>query len=175
MSKRNKKSHRKAEAATTVLHRVAGIAITDLSNTEVTRAADPADEWSRDSTHISHNIRGFDVVDDNIYADLVLPYQPVAGTDYWLLYVIYTTGDSFGSDSGRIDYVDMYLSETEARENAERIRKHSEARNQADDERFSVSLVSSGGQMYKFHCPWIGYFEEIEGIHVQKMRLGSAG
>jgi hypothetical protein len=50
-----------------------------------------------------------------LYPDLELTYEPQKGTPYYLVYVIYSTGDSFShASSESMEIIDLYKSKEEA-------------------------------------------------------------
>src|SRR5210317_84780 len=120
---------RKKEFVDRLYDRVHAISIEDRQTGGVTRAGDPDDEWDRDDTYTDHNIEGFRAApeEDSKYFDLVVPYEPEFDKEYYLLYAVYSTGDSFGHDDGSgIEYIGLYT-ENEldvARENLDRVKKH---------------------------------------------------
>lgn len=150
---------------------VHAIRIEDDTYGETTRSADPTDEWDRNDTHTDHNIRGFHAEpDENArFSDLWVPYEPEYGVDYYLLYVVYSTGDSFGHDSGEgIEYIGLYTKDEldVARENREKIEKHGDGHSSD----FHVDLKTPSGQTFQQHTPWVGYFESIDYIELEAVR-----
>ncbi len=151
---------------------VHSIRIEDHAYGEVTRAGDVADEWDRDDTHTDHNIRGFHAAPENsdMISDLWVPYEPEYGIDYYLLYVVYSTGDSFGHDSGEgIEYIGLYTKDEldVARENKRKIEAHDK---DVESKYFHVSLQTPSGQTFQQHTPWVGYFESIDYIELEAVR-----
>ena len=120
--------------------------INDNSYTEVTRPRDPNDRWSGEKTYTSHDIESFRVVDDNDYDDVSVAFDIEEGRDYYLLYTIYSTGDSFSRHDGAIKFIDLYETKEMAEENRQRIVKHYEDKN---DENYSVELQLEDG----CNCP----------------------
>lgn len=150
---------------------VHAIRIEDDTYGERTRSADPDDEWDRDDTHTSHVIRGFHAEPEEgaRFTDLWVPYEPEYGVDYYLLYVVYSTGDSFGHDSGEgIEIIGLYTKDEldVARENRKRIEDHDNAK----DQDFHVDLLTPSGQTFQQHTPWIGYFESIDYIELEAVK-----
>ena len=134
----------------------------------VSREGDPNDTWDRDSTYEDHNVTGIRVVEG--YSDLEVGFTPEPNKDYWLLYGIYSTGDSFGTDDGRISYVDLYEDRGVAEENAKRLRKH----NEGNEDCYSCKLIHESGKEYQFHVPWKGYFERLSYLEVKAVRIGGS-
>jgi len=148
---------------------VYSIEIDDNAYTRDTSEADPNSSYDRPDTSTSHNIEGFKVFEGDIYSDLQVLYEPMPGEEYYLLYVVYSTGDSFGHDSGgNIEYIGFYT-EAElhiARENKRRIEEDEYSRGGS----FSVDLLSQQGQEYQLSTPWKGYFESLDSVDIQTVR-----
>lgn len=132
------------------------------------------DDWSRDSYSTNHNIVGFRCAaeSENRYYDLTVPYYPEDNTTYYVLYAVYTTGDSFGQDPGRgVEFIGFYTKDQldVAEENMREIEVDDGKRN----ENWNVTLKTPDGQKtFKQHCGWKGYFESLDYVDiagVQKM------
>ena len=147
------------------------IQVIDRVYTYVTREGDPEDRWDRDSTGESHDIQGIRVVDENDYFDLTVDFEVVDDRDYYLLYGIYSTGDSFGHDEGRIQFVDLYESREVAEENAKRLRKHNDG---DSDDGYTATLVTEEGKDHEFYVPWKRYFERLSYLEVEPVRVGAS-
>lgn len=145
------------------------IEIIDESYTMVTRHGDPNDEWDGDDTETSHHITGFRVL-KNGYSDLEVDFKLTPGKPYYLLYAIYSTGDSFHHEEGKIEYIGLYKSLKDAEVNQKLIEKHYKETNESNprnfDSMFSVELISPSGVKYKQHVPWNGYFESLTSVEV---------
>lgn len=62
-------------------------------------------------------------MNEDEFFHLTVPYEPEFGREYYLLYVEYSTGDSFGRDDGRLEFIGLYDDVEIAKENARRIRE----------------------------------------------------
>jgi hypothetical protein len=129
---------------------------------------DSDDEWSRDSYSTSHSIQGFKVVPGTKYSDIPLDYEPAYGELYYLLYAVYSTGDSFGHDPGNsIEFIWLYNKDQVhiAQENLHRIEKSQRAENG------QVSLLGPDGKTeYKIYAPWHGYFESLDFVEIEAIQ-----
>ena len=92
--------------------------INDSAYTEVTRERDPDDRWSGEDTYTGHSIESFHVVSDDDYCDISVAFDIDDGRDYYLLYAIYSTGDSFSHDEGCIALIDLFETKEMAEEPA---------------------------------------------------------
>ena len=123
-------------------------------------------EWSENTTH---DISGFQVVNDGEISDLEVAFELNNGT-YFLLYVLYSSGDLFGHSWGNIEYVGLYKSYEDAQVNALRIKEHYhlyKGGNGNWEDAFTVKLISPSGNEFNMHVPWTGYFERIESIEIR--------
>lgn len=132
------------------------------------------DKWSRDSYSTSHNIVGFKSALDagNRYYDLTVPYMPEDDVTYYVLYVVWTTGDSFGSDPGRgIEYIGFYTADQlgVANENMRTIEQNDSDRSKRDGN--SIKLKTPDGKKtFTQSCGWKGYFESLDYVDIADVR-----
>jgi len=131
---------------------------------ETIREPNDDDNWDRGDTDASYSIHGFEIVGDNDYFDGSISFEPDYKTPYFLLYVMYGTGDSFGSDGGQLLIVDLFENMETAKKNEEIIRNHGEDH--------SITLVTEyKGKLtkYKTDAPWVGYFEWLEDVYIERV------
>lgn len=124
------------------------------SHTFVTRPGNLDDRWDGDDTYtvwIVHS-RIRDVEPGHPYdLETALELQP--GNIYFLVYAIYSTGDSFHKEQcGEIEFVDLFATFEEAEALADALKVGTEY------------TLNHNGRIY--HLPWVGYFENLEEIHV---------
>lgn len=146
--------------------KVYSVQIIDDLYCQATSEPDPEDSWDRASTSTSHNIVGFHAApeEEGKYYDLVLPYEPMYEKEYFLLYAVYSTGDSFGHDEGEgIEYIGFYREDQLeiARENQRKIEGQDLHSNS-----YSLALKSPEGKEFDQHTPWIGYFESLDLVEI---------
>ena len=163
----------KKEFVDVLYGRLYGVEIVDEVYSRDTSEADPEDSWDRPNTSTDHNIVGFNAAseDQEKYYDLVVPFDPNHGENYYVLYCVYSTGDSFGHDEGRgIEYIGFYKKDQLhiANENRGRIENHS--RNGKNDE-YSIMLRDpSGTKVFEQSTPWTGYFESLDYCDIKETR-----
>lgn len=138
------------------------IVINNDQSYEVTRYA-TEDEWDADDTHTDNRIRSFSLTDT--YSDLSIGFIPEEDKTYYLLYAIYTTGDSFHTSSGNIEFVDLFEDEELGWENYRILQNHKEGNG------YSAILKNQLGLKYSYHIPWIGYFENLESLELMPIEL----
>ncbi len=139
------------------------IKVVDHVSTEVTRYATRA-EWDNDDTEESHDIQGLEVVDnpDIGYHDLVVNFPVEKNVNYFLLYVSYDTGDSFGRYCGKVEFVSLFKEESEALVARKKILKMKEIT--------SIQIDNNGHKETVYNGSWTGYFESVNGIYVETVR-----
>lgn len=135
---------------------------------------DPNDEWSRDSTDCDISFGGtFKLAKDTKWGgDLSIDFIPQRDKDYFLLYVKYSTGDSFGNDGGQLEIIDLYESEELALEQMRKIEEDYKIyqKNSMNSD-YSINLLLNGSKPVRLSCAWKGYFEHMEDVGVETFRL----
>ena len=134
---------------------------------------DPEDRWDRPDSETIYDVKGFvsrshpNDGDSDMYRNTVnclsVPFKPEIenGKVYFFVYAVYSTGDSFGYDrNGGIEELGLF----ERREDANRCRNM--ALEPEINGSHSIQLINNEGIEYKTHCPWFGYFENLEDIEV---------
>jgi hypothetical protein len=149
---------------------IENIVIEDISNTHLAEAGDGQEWGRRDCHYTSHHIVGFRT--SKTYSNITVPFRTKMHTPYYLLYCLYRTGDSFGYDEGNIEYINLYKDRELAEFNKRLIEQHYkkyEDSHEFNDDRFSVQLFLTAKRPYKLHCPWIGYFEALEDVVIDRI------
>jgi len=90
-------------------------------------------------------------------------FEPVTGAEVFLVVVTYSSGDTFGSSSGKVSIVGCYEEESQADSIASDIR--------ADDNNTDHFGDNKKGKKERFtgYKPWTGYFEGLEGVEVHRL------
>lgn len=121
------------------------------------------DDWDWGETVTDHCINNFQVVKENEHSHLVVNLDPKPGVPYYLLYAVYSTGDSFGWDAGKcIEFIELYQSFEKAEENMDKLNC---------DQSSEVKIESETGEVYNFFIPWNGYFESLDHVGVEKVYM----
>ena len=159
-----------------------------------TREPYPNDDWDRGNTSCSWTVEGIRIYESNnrlfpwMEMDLDVPFEVTSGTKYYLMYVVYSTGDSFGHDEdSSIDFCGLYKDISIAQENESRIRAHynwSKSGAYAQEKKnkpkfvpkkygeFNVMLRTDDGKgEYELHVPWTGYFESMSYLEIKEVQL----
>ena len=142
-----------------------GVKILNNSYTYVTKEANPDDEWDADDTETSHDINGMEIAEHGYHADVVLDFLPTKGQEYYLLYATHSTGDSFSHHTGNIFYIDLFND----LEFARKIQKLFESDNSKEGK--NITYTRESGSIVQHHTPWGGYFEHLEYVNIEKIKL----
>lgn len=128
----------------------------------VTReASDANDPYDRDSTAADICINGIRVVSD-CYSDIDVPFDVVPGETYYLVWADYETGDSFGYDNNRVEFIDLFKSKELAEECASIARAV---------KGYTYIFKRENGQDCTQSVPWTGYFESLNAINVEPVSV----
>ncbi len=149
------------------------VSIIDRTNYYHNGDGEDSDEpYSYRGTDVTeHHIDGFDLVPEKGYGDLLVDFKPTYDKTYFLVYVIYSTGDSFSHSEGKIQFIELCQKESFAN----KIRGFilSDRDNPKREDKFSLPLVTESGKNYTLHMGWKGYFERLTSVEVQAIRLHS--
>lgn len=155
---------------------------------EVTREA-REDSGDRDDTHSSYDIRG--VYLNNAFPDITACFPVAVGVSVFLVYVVYSTGDSFGHDAdGKIVFVDVFTTKEKAEACATAISEHAkwskrdrfwkpltkQQRKELDKkyaDEYTVGYVRENGETCSLHCSWNGYFDSLSYANVESFTIAS--
>lgn len=130
--------------------------------------SDPNDRWSRDSTSTTWNVHGLVLGED--HHGLCLDGLVRPGDTVWLVYAVWSDGDSFGHDEGaRIDFITVHREEAIARANAEMLVK---ATNRDHGYGYKVRLLLDNNTILPYTVPWLGYFESLDYVRCEPFKVG---
>lgn len=144
------------------------ITIVDDVHTGTTREPDD-DGWDRGNSVEYHNITGFYVSEENMSFDLSIPFTPKKDTPYYLVYIDYNTGDSFGHDEGLVRFVELFQSEEKAEELERKIDKDY----RENKEKFTtIEYLLDDGKEARFYTgDYKGYFDSLNSVNIKKIYL----
>lgn len=160
-------------------------------HSRITRVAE-RDKWDRDDTYCDWQIADYIELHEDSKSwsrevDLSVPFEVTSGIKYYLLYGVYSTGDSFGHDENSgIEFCGLFTDKHVAEQNDTRLRVHYDwakysgyriGKRQPNapkyaDGQWTVKLLSDDG-MSEFMCgvPWTGYFESLSYTEVKEVQL----
>jgi hypothetical protein len=152
---------------------------------EVTREHDPDDRWSGEDTSSTWEVSGIVLRAPKDYPDLVPCFLVEAGDEVHLVYLVYSTGDSFShSEDGCISFIDVYKTREKAEHAAKCVREHHswyrgmhdycvpmsakqrKALGKKYKSEYTVDLVREDGSINSEHAGWNGYFDRLSYIEV---------
>jgi hypothetical protein len=110
-----------------------------------TSTPDPDDRWDRASTHTDWRVSDMFSITSDKYGAVPINFVPKSGVANYIVYYIYSAGDSFGHDS-------QYGCE---------IHGIYETAQEAEKERKRLSEVTDHS------VPWNGYFESLDLLEVR--------
>lgn len=136
---------------------------------QVTRAADPNDEWDRDDyQYILHSIDGYTCVPENRYFTVTADIVPDENTIFHLVLGRYATGDSFHHESGLVHFVGAYSKKEDAMTVAKAIEdRGSDYNGDYSPESMTIQVPLSNGTVEPIYVgTWMGYFECLESVEI---------
>lgn len=127
----------------------------------ITRRAS-RDEWDRDDTYTTWYVQGAKIGDG--YKSCPYPDELKVGDAVYCVYVVYSTGDSFGiDDHGRLEFISVHKNKDLAQKNANEIERKSGYNADAGP---IIIEHDDGTKITMRYVPWDGYFENFEYVEV---------
>lgn len=134
----------------------------------------------RGTTNTSWYVRGLVLIDDNdpnrryvgYHESTPVAFEPERGQVYHLLYAVYSTGDSFGTDYGRcFEVIGVYKDREVAEENLKRL-ENGPPRKYGEYAEPTVELKLEGSnKAQRYYRPWMGYFERLDRLELESFVL----
>ncbi len=135
------------------------------------------------STKHYNEIKSFSITKSEEYFDLIINNNIDTTKPLYLLYAEYSHGDSFGNESGCLEYIKLFESLDEAnllKDDLELFEKYAKSEFKRYD--FKPNLIDkfdkydSWNRSFeyfgeKFCLPWGGYFEYLEKYSIIKLEL----
>lgn len=125
-----------------------------------TREPNPSDSWDRGDSAAVLSVRGLEVSEG--YFDVALPAKYDPKKPLFLLWADYDSGDSFGRSGNRFEAVDVFQDAQRAYDAQQTLRAAST---------YSTGYVRDDGTPIDYGCPWVGYFESLNALHVEMVRV----
>jgi hypothetical protein len=161
------------------------IDVVSKTYTDVTRERVPDERWDADDLahHTSiYGVRSTEIKDrEAVYGDMVTPFEVVDGEDYYLVYVTYSTGDSFHNENGCVNYIDLFKTRAKAEACAKAIEEHYKLSDNATRwnakkvkppkgySEWTLTYLNEEGKEVSTHVSWAGYFERLEYVTVESV------
>lgn len=116
-------------------------------------------------TNYTNEIYGIKIVKNERDADFSVPFEVVKGKDYYLLYIVYSSGSSMDETSGLMDFINLYDDIKIAKENLHRMNTVKNGDN-------TVKLLSSQGKEYKLGVSkYTGWFDNIIDVDLKIVNI----
>lgn len=162
MSKRNK-----PEQQNDIIYY--GYCIETTPYTEVTREADPNEDYDGDDTYTDWEISTtITPAKDSISCDVALPFILEENKKYYLVYIIYSDGDSFSSQTREhLELITVFTTLEKAQNLVEQIKEDDINNNST----YSFTYQDEIGKLIKTSARWKGYFNGIEQCEVHEVCL----
>lgn len=149
-----------------------GYKIEHTSHTQVTRAADPEDRWDADDLDTSWTIGSTITETEDKYPDIVVPFKLEQLQQYYLVYVIHNTADSFHHHEGYgCEFIEIFKDLELAQNLVNKIINHNKDyknnRKDLGENAYQLSYEDQNGNKKDVYCNWNGYFESIHTCEVQ--------
>lgn len=126
------------------------------------RDADPEDRYDSGCTGADITVLGVELSEEYFDVALPKPYDPTK--PLYLVWADYDTGDSFGRQGNRFEAVDIFQDEKRAQEAAAALRLDIK-------DQYNRNYIRDDGTEVKYGCPWTGYFERLNVLHVEKVEI----
>lgn len=128
-------------------------------------------DWHSEYSNSFRSIRRT-TKEDN-HPDLTSKLDIQDGSPVFVVWVEYSTGDSFGSSTrGSTEAIGVFRDRASAEELAAALRKTAD-RDTDVDYSSSFSVTTTDGQTINVeYMPWLGYFERLENVYVDPAFMG---
>lgn len=144
-----------------------GYKIEYFSDTQVTREANPEDSWDGEDLDTSWTITPNISESDETSPDIVVPFKLDLDKNYYIVHVIYSTGDSFHHHSGyQCDFIELFQNKEKAETLVKAIKEqnYDYYSNKRDfgENAYILPYKDEKGNEKTLYCKWNGYFESID-------------
>lgn len=147
-----------------------GYKIDHTSYTEIIRESNPDEEYSGEDTQTNWFVNNELTIDEN-YPDITTSFELNKDKEYFLVYVIYNTGDSFSrNNSSNIEFIDIFEDLNKANLLVKQIYENTNM------EQLQGNYLDEKNNKKNLSFCWIGHFEsislcEVSSINVQSLNL----
>lgn len=180
---------------------LAAIKVEYHSYTDVTREADPNEEYDGDDTSTSHTVVSATLVEDNSF-NCVGNFSAQNQNKVYIVYAVYSTADSFSRHDGSgIEFVQAFISEEKAVRCMNQIKANNNLYNELSasyrndpkkieeykqevvglninkkgkiktEDLYSVNFQDEKDEIRTISAPWNGYFESLDYVEVATLPL----
>ena len=151
------------------------VKIDRTQTSQITRHRKSGEKWDGDDDIESHEINGFEVVEEKQSWDFVLPYDPTGKTMY-LICAFYDTGDSFHRSENHLELVSLQEHLEDAQvimrflvEDYKKFQEH----DKYDYKPSKVHLPVSDKTEELYTGTWKGYFKHLREFRIESLGAGN--
>lgn len=138
------------------------------SQVHITRQADPNERWDADDTCTNWNVERLYLISIDGDGDVIADFAVSAGDLLYLVYAVYSTGNSFGSDTNAaIDFISVHRTEEQAKAVQQVLRDKKSKYDKRGNFDWTALIPLDSGVIFPYHCPWLGYFESLTDVYVK--------
>lgn len=107
------------------------------------------------------------------YGDVLSKFDLKKGDDAFVVWIEYSTGDSFGhAERGSTMAIGIFTDVKAARVLAAKINEYDRDVNTAAGDKFKYGFKTPDGQFFECgYAPWLGYFEHLNEVHVDVVEI----
>jgi hypothetical protein len=129
------------------------------------------DGWDRGDTYTQWTVNGLRLTNRE-YGDVTADFEVQAGDTVYLVYAIYSTGDSFGHDTNaNIEFITVHKDRAIAEANERALNGKTTYLVKGGNYDWNVNLQTDTGIVFPYHVPWLGYFESLTGVYVESFTV----
>lgn len=104
------------------------------------------------------------------YPDVVCDFDIPVGEDAWVVWIEWSSGDSFGwGDNAYTDVMGIFRKQDY--DSAESLKRQIENHGADEKYNFSYKFETPDGQKFEGHASWKGYFERLSNVHIEKVTV----
>ena len=169
-----------------------------LAGSETVNTREPGDDgWDRGDTSTSWWVEDVDFTtqEGSGYGehfivpkfDLVFPL--LQSKEFYILYGIYSTGDSFGHDDRKyLEVIEVYQELCDAEQAERQLQDHyrlaregryggygsgsTKKERPKDFNDYSCEIIGGDGKLFTCHTPWVGYFDSLDDLCIHSFTIG---
>jgi hypothetical protein len=131
--------------------------------TEVTREADPDDAWGANDTSTTWSADGITLSDRDGHHALPVDFPVEAGDLVYVVYAVYSTGDTFHRADGEyLEVISFHKDMNTAAKNVTALNGRRDRGSAGND--YKMTITYDSGATVERYCPWDGYFESLDYV-----------
>jgi hypothetical protein len=142
--------------------------------TEVTREADPDDQWSASDTATTWHVNGISLSDRDGHQAMPADFPVEVGDTVHAVYAVYSTGDTFHRADGEyLEIISFHKDANVASKNLAGLNARRDHGSAGND--YKMTITYDSGATVERHCPWDGYFESLDYVSMSTFTVTDGG